>query len=452
MNLKEISEILKESGHKKVKLAVVDIDGILRGKVISLEKFLSVAESGMGFCNVVFGWDSGDKSYNNVSFTGWHTGYPDSDAFIDLNTFRGIPWENDLPFFLADFSNSEGKGLPVCPRSLLKTIQKRSLDMGFSPMFSQEFEWFNFETTPQHVNENGLEFIQHLTPGMFGYSILRASLKGEYFNDLFDHCLKFEIPLEGLHTETGPGVYEAAIQYSDILTAADRATLFKTSVKEIAYRHGIMATFMAKWSPSLPGNGGHVHQSLWDLEMAQNRFYDAQEKNKMSEVMKSYLAGQLICLPDILPMYAPTVNSYKRLVEGAWAPTTLTWGLDNRTTALRVLCGSSKSTRLETRVIGSDVNPYLAMAACLASGLYGIANHLELSTPVTIGNGYRDYKNGSLPTDLKDATAKMKDSSIAKELFGEAFVEHFTQTREWEWREFSSQVTDWERKRYFEII
>jgi glutamine synthetase len=137
MNLKEISEILKESGHKKVKLAVVDIDGILRGKVISLEKFLSVAESGMGFCNVVFGWDSGDKSYNNVSFTGWHTGYPDSDAFIDLNTFRGIPWENDLPFFLADFSNSEGKGLPVCPRSLLKTIQKRSLDMGFSPMFSQ---------------------------------------------------------------------------------------------------------------------------------------------------------------------------------------------------------------------------------------------------------------------------------------------------------------------------
>lgn len=452
MNIQEISEILKESGHKKVKLAVVDIDGILRGKVISLEKFLSVAESGMGFCNVVFGWDSGDRSYDNVSFTGWHTGYPDSDAFIDLNTFRRIPWENDLPFFLADFSNSEGKGLPVCPRSLLKTIQKRSLDMGFSPMFSQEFEWFNFETTPQHIKENGMEFIQHLTPGMFGYSILRASLKGEYFNDLFDHCLKFEIPLEGLHTETGPGVYEAAIQYSDILTAADRATLFKTSVKEIAYRHGIMATFMAKWSPSLPGNGGHVHQSLWDLEMAQNRFYDAQEKNKMSEMMKSYLAGQLICLPHILPMYAPTVNSYKRLVEGAWAPTTLTWGLDNRTTALRVLCGSSKSTRLETRVIGSDVNPYLAMAACLASGLYGIANHLKLSTPVTIGNGYRDYKNGSLPTDLKEATAKMKDSSIAKELFGEAFVEHFTQTREWEWREFSSQVTDWERKRYFEII
>jgi len=176
--------------------------------------------------------------------------------------------------------------------------------------------------------------------------------------------------------------------------------------------------------------------------------------------MKNYLAGQLYCLPQILPMYAPTINSFKRLVEGAWAPTTLTWGIDNRTVALRVLTGSKKSARLETRVVGSDTNPYLAMAACLASGLYGIKNKLELKQPPTTGNGYRDTKNGVLPRDLQEATAKMKGSSVAKELFGEKFVEHFTLTREWEWRQFekdvpdteSKTVTDWELKRYFEII
>ena len=172
----------------------------------------------------------------------------------------------------------------------------------------------------------------------------------------------------------------------------------------------------------------------------------------MSPMMKSYIAGQLKCLPEILPMYAPTINSFKRLVEGAWAPTTLTWAEDNRTTALRAITGGATSTRLETRVIGSDANPYLAMAACLASGLYGIENNLELDTPETIGNGYKDIKNGVLPYNLLDATTAMKNSDIAKELFGNDFVDHFTKTREWEWKQFSKHVTDWELKRYMEII
>jgi len=240
--------------------------------------------------------------------------------------------------------------------------------------------------------------------------------------------------------------------YSDILEAADRAVLFKTAVKEIAYKHGVMATFMAKINENLPGCGGHVHQSLWDKTSKKNLFHEEKDKNKMSSLMKSYLAGQVYCLPHILPMYAPTINSYKRLVEGAWAPTTLTWGIDNRTVALRVLAGSNKSCRLETRVIGSDVNPYLAMAGCLAAGLYGIKNKLKLKQPATVGNGYRDYSNGVLPSTLIEATQQMKQSKVAKELFGERFVEHFTQTREWEWRQQLKAVTDWEYKRYFEII
>ena len=168
--------------------------------------------------------------------------------------------------------------------------------------------------------------------------------------------------------------------------------------------------------------------------------------------MESYIAGQLACLPFILPMFAPTVNSYKRLVEGAWAPTTLTWAIDNRTTALRALPGSNSSTRLETRVVGSDSNPYLAMAACLAAGLYGIKNKLELKISATIGNGYADKKNGVLPANLWEATQAMKTSPIAKEILGEAFVKHFAATREWEWKQFSKVVTDWELKRYLEII
>jgi glutamine synthetase len=168
--------------------------------------------------------------------------------------------------------------------------------------------------------------------------------------------------------------------------------------------------------------------------------------------MESYIAGQLYCLPHILPMFAPTVNSYKRLTEGAWAPTTITWAIDNRTTALRVLPAGAVSTRLETRVVGSDSNPYLAMAGCLAAGLYGIKNKLKLKNAATVGNGYADKKNGVLPKNLWESAQAMKQSAVAKELFGEAFVQHFTGTREWEWRQFSKVVTDWELKRYFEII
>ena len=452
MTTKEIIQYVKDHPSGKVKIAFSDIDGILRGKYISSEKFLSVIENGMGFCDVIFGWDAGDVVYDNVQYTGWHTGYPDCPATIDTNTFRKIPWENDVPFFLGELKDEKGDPSPVCPRQLLKKITAEANKQGYSPFFSQEFEWYNFAETPQTANDKQFKNLTPLTPGMFGYSILRSSLENTYFSDLFESLKKFNVPLEGIHTETGPGTYEAAISYSDILEAADRALLFKTAVKEIAYKHGIIATFMAKINENLPGCGGHVHQSLWDKSEKKNLFYNEKDKMKMSDLAKSYVAGQLHCLPYILPMFAPTINSYKRLVEGAWAPTTLTWSSDNRTVALRILANSSKSCRLETRVIGSDVNPYMAMAGCLAAGLYGIKNKLKLKQPATVGNGYKDYSNGTLPSTLIEATQQMKTSKLAKELFGEIFVEHFTQTREWEWRQHLKAVTDWEYKRYFEII
>jgi glutamine synthetase len=448
----EIIEFIKKLPAGKVKLAITDIDGILRGKVIHKDKFISVLEDGFGFCNVVFGWDSSDLLYEKNDFSGWHNGFPDAHAKVDTSTFRSVPWDNQIPFFIGDFTDKDGNPADVCPRSLLKKINNEADSLGYSAIFSQEFEWFNFRETPQSLYEKEFKNPAPLTPGMFGYSILRPSLNNDFFNQLFDQLTAFGIPIEGLHTETGPGTYEAAILYSDIIEAADRAVLFKTGVKEIAYRNGIVASFMAKWNDKLPGCGGHIHQSLWDKDNKKNLFFDEKEKNKMSETMKNYIAGQLHCLPHILPMYAPVINSYKRLVPGTWAPTTITWGIDNRTTTLRVLPGSARSTRVETRVVGSDANPYLAMAAALASGLYGIKNKLKLDIAQTVGNGYQNTANGVIPGTLETATEAMKKSGLSKELFGEKFVNHFVQTREHECRQYAKAVTDWELKRYFEII
>ncbi|QNN42449.1 glutamine synthetase family protein [Pedobacter roseus] len=449
---KEILDYVKHHPSGKVKLAVADIDGILRGKYVAAEKFASLAEGRLGFCDVTFGWDAGDLAYENGKYTGWHTGYPDAQVKIDLSTFRKIPWENEVPFFLGDFIDDQDQPNFVCPRQLLKKLITECENEGFSPLFAQEFEWFNFSETPETIHEKGFTNLKPLSPGMFGYSILRSTYRNEFMGDLFELLNKFDIPIEGLHTETGPGVYEAAIKYAPALQAADQAILFKTAVKEIAYKHGILATFMAKISENLPGCSGHVHQSLWDSNNKTNLFYEEKDPDKMSEIMKSYIAGQLHCLPHLLPMIAPTINSYKRLVEGAWAPTTVTWGIDNRTTALRALPGSKKASRLETRIVGSDTNPYLALSACLAAGMYGVKNKLKLEQPATKGNGYTDLSNGILSHNLFEATQKMKNSDLAKTLLGEDFVDHFTMTREWECKQYAKVVTDWELKRYLEII
>ncbi|MFT4551802.1 MAG: glutamine synthetase [Chlamydiales bacterium] len=451
-HFEKIVEEVKAFPGGKVKVAITDIDGVLRGKVVHIDKFLSLVKSGFGFCDVVFGWDSNDKCYDSVGFTGWHTGYPDAKAVLDLATYRNVPWDNNIPFFLADLEREDGSPLEISPRNLLKKVRQDSLDLGYFPVFAQEFEWFNFNETSDSLHAKGFRELNTLSKGMFGYSVLRATQNAPFFNDLFDLMGKFRIPIEGIHTETGPGVYEAAILYDDVLEAGDRAVLFKTAVKEIGHYHGIMPTFMAKWHSDYPGCSGHVHQSLWSDNQSRNIFYDSQKPGEPSDIMKSYIAGQLHCLPHILPMYAPTINSYKRLVEGHWAPTTLSWGIDNRTASIRAILGGEKSARVELRVPGSDVNPYLAMAASLASGLYGVKNKLNLEIPASRESAYRDKSLETLPKNLGDATKNMKNSDLPNELFGESFVKHFVETREWEWQEHMKAVTDWEYKRYFEVI
>jgi glutamine synthetase len=285
---------------------------------------------------------------------------------------------------------------------------------------------------------------------MFGYSLLRLSAHRDFFNALHDEMAAFRVPIEGLHTETGPGVAEAAILYSGALEAADRAILFKTGCKEIAQRFGIMASFMAKWSPQYPGCSGHIHQSLADGK--RNVFHDADGRHGMGEVFESYLAGQLACLLELAPLFWPTINSYKRLVDGFWAPVKPTWGVDNRTASFRVIPAGPKATRLETRCPGADINPYLAVAALLAAGLHGVEQGLKLTTPPITGTNRGAENVPRAPRSLIETTRILRESRIARDWLGDTFVDHYCATREWEWRQWLDAVTDWELKRYFEII
>jgi glutamine synthetase len=441
---------VKKSGAAKVKVAVSDIDGVLRGKYLHIDKFEGAAEGGFGFCDVVFGWDMHDNTYDNTQVTGWQHGFPDALARIDLGTARRVPWDNGVPFFLGEFVNADGTPHPVCPRQILKRVLARADKLGFAVMAGMEFEWFNFRETPYTWAAKQGQPPEPITPGMFGYSLLRMADHPGFFNALMDEMLAFNIPIEGLHTETGPGVYEVAIGFSEALEQADRAILFKTGAREIGKRFGIMPSFMAKWSQKYPGCSGHIHQSLSDGK--DNLFHDTSSSRRMSKLFESYLAGQLQCLMEFAPMFWPTINSYKRLVDGFWAPVKPTWGMDNRTASFRVIAGSPKATRLETRCPGADVNPYLAMAAVIAAGLHGVEKGLKLTRPPITGTNQGSDDIPRAPRTLIETTRVFRESKIARDWLGDAFVEHFAATREWEWRQWQDAVTDWELKRYFEII
>ncbi|MCU0950055.1 MAG: glutamine synthetase [Burkholderiaceae bacterium] len=355
-----------------------------------------------------------------------------------------------MPFFLGEFVNADGSPYPVCPRQTLKRVLKRAEKLGVQPMCGLEFEWFNFSETPHSwAAKRGVDPTP-ITPGMFGYSLLRANHSREFFKALMEEMAAFGVPIEGLHTETGPGVFEAAIVFSDALEAADRGLLFKAGAKEIGARFGVMPSFMAKWHQQYPGCSGHVHQSLSDGR--KNLFFDARGRHGMSALFESFLAGQIAALMELAPMFWPTVNSYKRLVDGFWAPVKPTWAIDNRTASFRVIPGSPKSTRLETRCPGADVNPYLAVAALLAAGLHGVEKKLKLSAAPITGTNQGSEHIARAPRSLRETTDVFRRSELARDWFGDDFVDHFAATRDWEWRQWQDAVTDWERCRYFEII
>ncbi|SGY89546.1 Glutamine synthetase [Moritella viscosa] len=445
----DAKHIIDQRGLSHVKVGLFDADGVMRGKYMSKEKFFSSLDNGFSFCDVVLGWDSKDQLYDNVEFTGWHTGYPDAPVRILPETCRNLPAEGDMLLFIAEFSEHAEA---VCPRGTLRRVLDRADRMGFDVIAAFEYEFFMFKETPESVREKGYKNLTPLTPDCFGYSMIRNSVHADLHHQIMALGEEMDFPLESLHTETGPGVLEAAIAYDGAQDAADKAALFKTFIKVWAQRNNLMATFMAKWSSDWPGQSGHIHISLKD-KTGKAVFHAPNNAYNMSDTQRQFLAGQQKYMPEFLSMIAPTVNSYSRMVPGLWAPLDATWGVENRTTALRVIPGAAKSQRIEYRLGSADANPYLALAAALASGLMGIEQKLEPHAQVK-GNAYeQDHPEAlSLPRTLFDAARKLKRSEAAKELFGQAFVQHYAATREWEEREFRKQVTDWELERYFEII
>ena len=446
MGPEELLKSLTERGITRIKIGGFDIDGVPRGKYMSLDKFRSALDGGFGFCDVIFGWDIADQLYDRASVTGWDSGFPDTLGVPDTDTLRDSPWEPNTAVAIADFRLQDGQPHPACPRSLLRTIRDRAKALGYEANFSAEFEFFMFRESPDTLHEKGFRRLDSLTPGMFGYSWLRTGQNRELMADILDQLAAFDVPIEGLHTETGPGVYEAALVYDEVLRAADKAALFKTGLKQVAREHGLSVTFMAKWNASLPGSSGHIHQSL--LKEGKNVFAGGDSADTMSETLRHYVGGLCHMMGDLTAMMSPTINAYKRYVPGVWAPLTVGWGVENRTTACRLIgLDSDKSARVEHRQGAADINPYLAFAACLGAGLHGIENKIE---PPDETSGDGSAQGEPLPATLAAATERFAASETARKIFGSDFVDHYAHTRRWEVREYNRAVTDWELQRYFE--
>jgi glutamine synthetase len=445
----DLQKLLGERPYRHVKVGVFDIDGVMRGKYMAREKFASALEGGFGFCDVVLGWDSNDQLYDNTKLTGWHTGYGDAQVRLLPDTARELPFENDTLFVLGEFS---GALQDLCPRGVLKRVLEKAAGLGFSAKAACEYEFLVVQETAATIVEKGFRDLQPLGNGNFGYSVIRNSTNTTFYHGLLDLFEDMRIPLEGLHEETGPGALEAAITVDEALAAADKGALFKTFAKVFAQRNGLFASFMAKWNQKLPGQGGHVHVSLTDRD-GSSVFHDGTKEKGISETMRHFVGGLQKLAPVLAAFAAPTVNSYRRLVPGYWAPTSATWGIDNRTVAIRAITGTAKSQRVEFRIPGADTNPYLTLAAAIGAGIWGIEHKIVPEPPLT-GNAYTVEAPAHLrlPRTLTEAARLLRNSQEAHEIFGSTFVEHFAATREWEERECLRHVSDWELTRYFEII
>ncbi|KAK5655968.1 hypothetical protein OQA88_5106 [Cercophora sp. LCS_1] len=460
-----------------VKLAGIDVDGMLRGKLVSKKKFLSIAKDGFGFCSVIFGWDMHDMTYmKELKISNKENGYRDLIAVIDLASFRRIPWENSIPFFLVSFHDPDTNApISACPRSLLRRQLDKLSEKGYGAMAGAEYEFFQFRaptessapaSTAGYLRDNPPHTLPALTEGMFGYSLTRPVHNQGYYYDIFDTCESFKCNIEGWHTESGPGVYEAALEFGEAHQMADRAALFKYVVKSVATKYGITPCFMAKPKQGLPGNSGHMHISVVDSSGKNLLFRDTPDPSprypdiaNLSDLGRHFLAGILDGLPDIMPMVAPTINSYKRLVENFWAPVTVSWGLEHRAASIRLIAPPTSkpgATRFEIRVPGADANPYFVLSAILGLGWRGVEKKLEIPCP-PLGKG--DDVGGQndmgvrLAKTLREATDRFtRSGSVAREVFGDEFVEHFGGTREHEVRLWDEAVTDWEMKRYIETV
>ncbi len=426
----------------------VDMQGRLMGKRFHAANFVETSYQETHCCNYLLATDLEMATPDGYASTSWQSGYGDYVMKPDLSTIRLFSWLEGTAMVLCDIlDHHHHQPVPHSPRAILKAQIAKLDAIGLEAKMATELEFFLFEQGFDDIRKGGFRNLEPISGYNEDYHILQTTKEEGVMRPIRNHLFTAGLPIENSKGEAEAGQEELNIRYAPAMDCADHHTIAKHAVKEIAWQHGRAVTFLPKWNKDRIGSSSHVHQSLW--ENGQPAFYDPNGSHGMSQLMTHYMAGLIKYAPEYTYFLAPYVNSYKRFAKGTFAPTKTVWSVDNRTAGFR-LCGEgTKAVRVECRIGGSDLNPYLAQAVMLAAGIKGIQDKLELA-PATTGDVYQDAQAQDIPQTLRAATETLRNSSFLKDALGEDVVAHYTRAAEWEQEEFDQAVTDWEIARGFE--
>lgn len=426
----------------------VDMQGRLMGKRFHAVNFVETSFKETHCCNYLLATDLEMATPDGYASTSWQTGYGDYVMAPDLTTLRTVPWLEGTALVLCDVLDHHTHApVPHDPRAILKKQVARLRDLGFDAMMATELEFFLFEKSLDEIRAGGFRDLTPISGYNEDYNIFQTTKEEGVMRPIRNYLYAAGLPIENSKGEAEAGQEELNIRYAPALDCADHHSIAKHAIKEIAWQNGRAASFLPKWHHDRVGSSSHVHQSLWQGETP--AFFDKDADLGMSELMKNYMAGLIAYAPDYTFFLAPYVNSYKRFAKGTFAPTKTVWSVDNRTAGFRLCGADTKGVRVECRIGGSDLNPYLAQAAMLAAGIKGIEDKMELSPP-TRGDVYEDAKAADIPQTLRAATETLRKSAFLREAFGDDVIDHYTRCAEWEQEEFDRVVTDWEIARGFE--
>jgi glutamine synthetase len=426
--------------------AFTDMQGRLFGKRIQVEYFLgNVVDHGVEGCNYLLALDMEMDPVPGYEMANWEGGYGDFGIVPDMATLRRVPWLDRTALVLCDVLNHDGSPVVASPRQVLIAQYERARDIGFTPMMASELEFYLYKESYAEANEKGYEDLTPTIPYILDYHILATTMDEQYLGAIRRGMHAAGIPIEFSKGEAWYGQHEVNTRYADAVTAADRHTIYKNGVKEIAFLNGISATFMAKPSEKDIGSSCHIHTSLIG-EDGKAVFVDGDGEE--TDTFRHFLGGMRAHAREIALFIAPSINSYKRFAAESWAPTSVSWGRDNRTCGFRIV-GGGQARRIECRIPGADANPYLACAALLAAGLDGVEKQTDPG-PELKGNAYEEGKAEAFPAALREAVDLWEHSDFAKRAFGESVWAHYLNYGRTEQRLFDEVVTDYERRRMFE--
>ncbi|MEM6382835.1 MAG: glutamine synthetase family protein [Pseudomonadota bacterium] len=427
---------------------MVDMQGRLMGKRFHAVHFVESAYRETHCCDYLLATDLEMATPDGYAATSWQTGYGDYIMRPDLTTIRPIPWLEGTVMLLCDvIDHHTHDPVPHAPRALLQKQIARAEALGFTPIMATELEFFLFEQSYDALRKDGYRDLQPISGYNEDYHIFQTTKEEGVMRGVRNHLRAAGVPVEGSKGEAEAGQEELNIRHADALACADHHTIAKHAIKEIAWQNGRAASFLAKWHQARVGSASHVHQSL--EAGGKPAFHDPANALGMSKVMEHYLAGLIAYAADITFFLAPYVNSYKRFAKGTFAPTKAVWSVDNRTAGFRLCADGTDAIRIECRIGGADLNPYLAQAAMLAAGLKGVEDELPLP-PAATGDTYEATEAPEIPKTLRAATDALTGSSMLRDAMGEAVVNHYTRCAQWEQEAFDAVVTDWEIARGFE--